>query len=346
MPPQFTRADSLREFLTGVSSDGGSQSNPNLSLGHFYSSTEAVSYGITITNPLTGVSILYAGGGNPVGNGTLTAISTTQMTWQPAGAISPGPPTTFSGTNDVEIVEAANNAGQYLRVQASTPLTPGASTIGLAYLIDNVFGLDDIMPSDALAGIIEYRATMVRNVSSGTVQNLQRWIATLGTVQISDSIVLAASGTGTLATTGSFSTWPVSGWCQIQTSGSLIRELVYYTIRTATQLTVPASGRGLLGTIVAAGSFTDNIYPVPGIAIGIDPTGVQAFGTSIQTIANGLTTPVGVTWNLGITPATGLQIGSLSVSEQVGLWIKRQIPAGAMSGPQFLNQMADSFGAY
>ena len=74
MPEIQTRADSLREYLTGANSDGGTQTNPNLSLGDYRSSTEAVSMLINIVNPVFGLQVTFAAGGNTVGVGTLTAV--------------------------------------------------------------------------------------------------------------------------------------------------------------------------------------------------------------------------------------------------------------------------------
>jgi hypothetical protein len=339
-----TRADSLREYLSGAASAGGAQTVANLSLGNYRSSTEALSYGITLTGALSGVVVQYAAGGNPPGNGVLTAPDATHLVWQPNGN-PPGAPVVFSGVSDLEVVEGVN-PGQYLRVSGTPPFTVGSMTVDLEYLVDNVFGLDDVIIPDALTGITEYRATILRNESAAAVFNLQRWIALLGLRQLSSTTPLPAAGAGMIVTTGSFSTWPASGWCQIQTTGGVLQELVYYTSRTNTALTVPASGRGLLGTAATAGTTMDQVFPVPGIAIGMDPAGIQSAASFIQTIANGTTPPAGVTWNLGLTNDTGLQIGSLPAGQQVGLWIKRQIPAGAKSGPLFLNKTLDSFGAF
>jgi hypothetical protein len=344
VPAQYTRADSLREYLTGASSDGGSQSNPLLSLGNYRSATEALSLGITIINPITGVIVQYAGGANPIGNGILTAIDTSHLTWQPSTATSPGAPAGFTGSADTEIVEADGSPGQYLRITGTTPFSIGVSTVSLSYLADNVFGFDDITIANAASGLNEYRATMIRNEGTGSISSFQRWIATLGTSQTSNIAVLSSSGSGIISTSGSFATWPASGWCQIQTSTGTLKEVVYYTARTLTSLTV--STRGMLGTTATSGAITDSIFPCPGVSIAVDPTGVQSFGADIQSVANANTAPTGVTWNLGLTQSSGLQIGTLAVDQQVGIWMWRQIPPGAVSTPQAVTRLLDSFNAF
>jgi hypothetical protein len=345
MPAQFTHADALREYLTGAGSDGGSQSDPTLSLGNFRSSTEAASLAAQIANALANVTILYAGGGNGAGVGILTATDTTHLTWQPPGASGPGPATAFSGVADVELVEG-QQAGQYLRIQGTTPFTPGQSQITLAWLADDVFALGDVSIANAAAGVSEYRATIARNYSSYPVSSFQRWLGILGTPQVSNAGALGASGSGTIVTAGSLIDWPQSGWCRVETSGNTLRELVYYSARTNTTLTVPAAGRGRFGSTASAGLTTDNIYPVPGAAIAINNAGVQAGGSAIQTIANGTTAPTGVTWNTSIRAATGLQIGTLQAGQQVGLWIWREVPAGLVATPAALIQLLDVFNAY
>jgi hypothetical protein len=345
MSDQYTRGDSVREYQTGVNADGNAQSDVNLSLGNYRSSTLAASLGFVIEDAIPNLTIDFASGANPVGSGLLIAPDDNTLTWKPFGSASAGPSVVI-GTSETKIIEALNNPGAFLRVTALGPFSPTSSNVILSYLINNYFGFSDISVSDATAGVIEYRASIIRNESSSVVSAYQRYIATLGTARASDAGNLAGSGSGTITTTGSLADWPVSGWCQVRNSGGTLKEVVYYSSRTATVLTVPASGRGLLGTSATAGSATDGIFPVPGIAIGIDPTGSAVFGSSIQSVPNRLTAPTGITWNLGVTPAGGLQIGTLAVGRQVGIWMKRHIPAGAISTPFALNRVWDVYNAY
>jgi hypothetical protein len=347
MPAQYTRGDSLYEFLSGSLVDGGPQANPNLSLGGYRSSTEAVSLGVSIANPIPNAVILYACGGNPQGPGQLVALDGYNLTWQPSGASSPGDPVTFAGTNDIQVVEASNAPGQYLRIQAPGPFTPGTSTITLSYLFNNLFGLDNITIAVAASGGNEYRASIVRNQAINAVSGFQRCVALQGTPQVPNLAQL--SGTvvaGTLSTTGSFVDWPSQGWCQVQSSGGTLKEVVYYQSRSSTMLNVPGPGRAQLGTSATAGSASDNIYPVPGCVLGLDPSGVRAFGSGIQSVATANTAPSGVVWNYGVTPATGILVPLIGVNQQIGIWVWRQTPAGMKSTPQILNQYFDEFGAY
>jgi hypothetical protein len=342
---RFSHADALSEWLTGATGDGFAQSNPNLSLGGHRSSTEAASLGITIGSPISGVSVLYAGGANPVGQGVLAAVDPFSLTWQPLGASTAGPPAVFASGTSIQVVEALNAPGQYLRVQGTTPFVVGQQTVTLAYLANNIFGMDNVSIANAIAGISEYRATILRNESSQPISAFQRYVATLGTPQTSNVTFLGASGSGTITTTGSFATWPTTGWCQIRNAGGTLKEIVYYTARTNTVLTIPAAGRAALFTTPQTGASTDLLYPVPGVAIGLDPAGVQSFGAAIQLIP-GTSAPAGVTWNAEVTAAGGLQVAALNPGQQFGVWLWRQIVGGTIATPLALTELLDSFNAF
>lgn len=340
----YSRADALREYLSGAAGDGGSQSDPAASFGGFRSSTEVTTYSIQVTNPLSGVTVNYASGVNQAGIGTLQAVDANTLKWKPSGASRYGAPTIISGTAVDAIVEGPDDPGQYLRVTATTPLSPDVSTITLGYVFNGFFSMPNVLPGDALAGIDHYRASVVKNRSGVPVTDFRRWIGLLGTPRATNAAQLGSSGAGVIQSTADFSDWPLTGWAQIRDSGGTLREVVYYGSRGANILNVIV--RGCLGTTPAAGANTDIAYPVPGIGVAKDGTGVQAGGTGFQTIANANTAPAGVTWNLGITPAGGLSMGNLAAGQEVGMWIWREIPPGSMPQASALNRVIDSFNAY
>lgn len=344
MPDVMTRADALREYLSGAASAGGAQTNPSASLGNHRSSTEVDCLGISIANAVSGVTVDYASAMNGIGTGTLTATDSTHLTWTPPGGTT-GNAVEFSGTES-KLLEGASSPGKFLRVTGTTPFSGGPSTITLTDLFNNFFGMDNIAVADATAGITQYRATLVRNVSTVDVTGFKRYIASLGTQRTSDAAWLSGSGSGTITTTGSLADWPDEGWAQVRNSGGTLKEVVYYTSRNGTTLTIPAAGRGLLGTSATAGANTDTITPVPGIALAIDTEGVVAGTEAIQTIASQTTAPASVTWNLGITAGGGLNIGTLTPGQQVGIWIRRHIPAGAIATPKAINRVVNTFTAF
>lgn len=339
----LTHADSLREYLTGAGSDGAAQINPSLSLGNFRSSIEAVSLGIEVLTPISSVYALYAGGECDAGDGVLTAVDSNNLTWQPPNGTQGSAVNWTDGVQATRILEGGSSYGSYLRVTAEAPFTPGRSVIRLSKLYNSIFGFDTLTPSQATAGLSHYRATMLRNESLQLVSAFARWIGQLGTQRVSNTTQLSGAGAGSIATSSSLADWPSVGFCQVRSSVGTLKEVVYYTSRTSTTLTVPVAGRGLLGTSATAGVNTDLIYSVPGVAIGIDAAGVQTFGAAIQTIASQATAPIGITWNLGVTLAGGIQIPTINPNQQVGIWVWRHMPAGSVATPSAAVKFQDSF---
>ena len=343
MPSEKTRADGLRDYLTGASSDGGGQTDPDASLGNYRSSTQAVSMEITVTNAISNISVDFAGGGNDVGAGTLDVVDVNTLQWkQYGGAYGPTVPIL---NGETKVIESDGDTGAFVRVTRSSAVDlTGSATVTLARERNNLYGMDDVSSAETTAGDSEYRGLIMVNESLTSAYTLFRYIGELATEAVSDGGQLGLSGAGTITTTGSFSDWPENGFCHIKT-GATTREIVYYSERTEFILTVPAAGRELLGTTAAAGQAADTIHCVPGIAIAIDTDGVTAGGAAIQTIANESTAPTTVSWVTGITAATGVDVGTVATTEQVGFWIWREIPAGMASTNQRINTILDSFDA-
>jgi hypothetical protein len=299
-----------------------------------------------IQNPIANLTVNFASGGNLYGQGTLTATDGTHLKWADSGGVF-GALESFN-PSDTKIVEGADG-GRYLRISCTgAPFSIGSSQITLNSAVNNVYGMGSVSIAQAAAGISQYRGIIAKCKNAGGIQNLRKWLAELAIQQVSDVGHLGGAGAGTIKTSGTFTGWPASGYAQIY-NGATLREIVYYSsISTTTvsndTLNVPANGRALLGSSAAAGNAADTIHSVSGCAIAIDPAGVTAPG-AIETIANETTAPAGVTWNTGITAASGLQIGTMASNQQVGIWIWRQIPAGAIVSPLVFDRFLTSFDA-
>ena len=342
MPAEKTRADGLRDYLTGAASDGGAQTDPDASLGNYRSSTEAVSMDVTVTNAIANITIEFAGGGNAIGAGTLEAVDANTLKWKDlGGAYGPSVPIL---NGETKILEAEDDTTAFIRITRTSAVDiTGTATLTMAVSRNNVFGLDDASSAESVAGDTEYRAIILVNDSISSVFNLYRYIGELATEAISDGSQLAASGAGTITTTDTLSDWPESGFCHIK-NGTATREIVYYSERTNYALTVPLAGREMFETTAGAGAASDTIHCVPNIAIGIDPDGVTAGGAAIQTIADESTAPADtVTWVTGITAATGVDVGTMTTTQHAGFWIKREIPAGMSSTAKNYVLIRDSF---
>lgn len=346
MPDVMTRGDSLREYLTGAASAGGAQTDPNASLGNHRSSTEAPSLGISIASAIANITVDFASGGNELGAGSLECTGANTLKWKDFGGSFGDVVTIANGES--KILEASGRPGAFIRITrtSATALIAGTATVTLTQLINNLFGFDDVSSAEATSGDAEYRASMVQNVSAGSVLNFKRWLKKLGTSRVSAAGQLSGSGSGTISiSSGNFDDWPASGWCRVETSAGSLREIVYYASRTSSALTVPAAGRGRLGTSATAGASTDLIHAVPGCRIAKDTEGVVASTEAIQTIANEGTAPASVSWATGIIAAEGLDIGTMTTTQQIGIWIHRDTPAGAVSTTLASHVFENSFDA-
>lgn len=347
MPNEKSHADSIRVFLTGADTDGGAQAAPNSSLGKNRSSTLAKFLGDTITDPISNITVDFCSGANGAGNGALTATGNDELKWTPPGGTQGAGVTILNG--ETKILEAGNSEPEkYIRVsRTSTANLTGTATVALADEFNNIIGFDNVTSAEAAAGDTEYRCLCFKNEASSEVKSVKAWVGTLGTQRVSATTQLPASGAGTIAiSAGDFTDWPDSGFCRIQTSAAALKEIVYYASRTSTILTVPAAGRGLLGTSATAGAATDTVDAVAGIRIAKEAPASQPDGAfTDKTVAGEGSQPSGLTWRSGIIAAEGADIGDLTAGYIYGLWIERVVPAGATAEASVLNLIEWSFDA-
>lgn len=269
MSNTYTRADALRLYLTGAATNGGYQSDSDLALGHYRSSVEAEFLGVAADGLAANLTIEYASGGNGTGTGALACTGDNTLTWTPPGG-TVGPAVTIA-SGETKIIEG-ENPDQFLRVtRTSAVALTGTASVTLTDVFNNVVGMDNVAGGEALTGATALRALCLRNLSGSDVLSVRAALGTLATQRVSGAVQLAASGAGAIQlTTGNFDDWPDTGWCLVRTAGGAVREAVYYTARTSTELTVPAAGRGLLGTSATAGEATDTLDAIPGYRVAFE----------------------------------------------------------------------------
>lgn len=339
-----TRADSLGFYLTGASSDGGTQTDPLAALGNYASSTEVISRVATISNAVANISIVYIAGANPTGNGTLTAVDANTVAWTAPGGTQ-GPSVAISNGQTV-VLEDGTDSSRYIRVTrtAATAISGGPATVTLATALNNSLVGADVTTAEQAAGRTEYFAVMLKNRNTSQINAVYAMIGQLGTARISGNTQLGSSGAGSLiVNVGNFDDWPTTGFCRIETNAGALREIVYYSSRTSSTLSVPSWGRGLLGTSAAAGASTDNIYAVPGMRIA--PEAPSPNPGPIQTIASKTSVPSGRTWATGINSTLGVNIGNMAAGAEYGLWIENTVIAGQISTLIDLGALAFQFTA-
>ena len=348
MPTDGTRADSLQWRHTGAATHEAAQATADNSLGkHIAAAANEIEVlSATRSSPITGdITVDYVGGANGEGSGTLAAKSTDSLAWTAPGGTEGTAVTILNG--ETKILEDGADPTKYVRVsRTSTTGLSGSETVVLADPFNNAVGFDNVSSAEATAGDNEYRCLGCKNRNANDVTNIVVWVATIGTQVLSDGGQLSASGAGTITTTGSFADWPESGFCRINTGSDTLREIVYYSSRTATALTVPSTGRAMLGTTAVAGASTDKIYAVPPVRIGIVAPDSQPSGEFVDNTAAGEgTAPSGIVFSQPITQTDGLSIGTLTTGQIYGLWIHREVPASQQALASILHHIKVGFDA-
>lgn len=333
-----TAVDALGFYLSGAYSDGATQELPDSCLGGYRSNVEVrrLDFLVRINMPLLRVD--WVSGSNALGDGDLLAQGANSVAWQPANGTLGTSVTIANGESKLIVGGTKEDAIRVTRL--STRAMHGLMRLALLPVFNDLIGMDNVTSAEALAGLNTYRAGFLYNHGASDITGIKIWIKTLGTQRVTGTAQLSGSGSGTIttATANGFADWPTSGWAHIKNAGTT-REIVYYTSRTATSLTVPAAGRARLGTSAGAGAGTDTIDAVPGIRIGFEAPSSSA----IQTIANDATAPTGITWNAQTTSAAGLSLATLTAGSGYGLWIHRELPAGMVAGAHIENAINIEF---
>ena len=328
MAIEGVHADSLRWMKTGAASHDGAQPNANDSIGNYKSNSRLQFLGIAIADAIANLTVDFAAGENGLGTATLQCTGNDTVKYTPPNGTA-GPEVTILN-GETRILEGGDDEREkFIQITRDTadPLS-GTATLTFTDVLNNVFALDNVDTDEAAAGSKKYRCFSLENISSGPVKNIKCFLGTLGTDLVSGTTQLPASGAGTIKiATGTMADWPVSGFCKIKTSAGALRENVYYTDRTVSELTVPAAGRELLGTTASAGLATDKIYPVCGVRIGKEAPTAQPDG-HYTVIANEDEYPGDMGWLTGLVSDTGLDIGNIESGEQYGVWIEREVPVG------------------
>jgi len=329
--------DGIRCYLSGAASDGGAQSDPSAALGNYRSSTRAESLGFLYGGTLRDVTIDHVSGANGPGTASLIAVGANALTYAAPGG-SQGDSVTILNGETRAVFDGSDPAKFVTVTRATATDLAGAATLTLVRQFNNLFGFDNVPSGEASAGEDYYRCAIIKNhLEYEAAPRL--YIHPLGAYpRYSNVAQLPASGAGTIETSGgaygTFADWPETGWCRIAHMG--LREVVYYTSRTDLILTVPAAGRARLGSSSSAGMGNDPLMPIPGIRFGIEAPSSQPAGY-VQTIANEKTAPSAISWNVPINYSNSLALGPLPASHIVGLWIHREIPAGAVAEPRLQN---------
>jgi len=319
--------DALGLYLSGADSDGGDQPDPRAALGNYRSATEAKLMGGLISNPIKPVVINKIFGSNGEGIGTIRTDQNGSWYYTAPGGSEGSGVTVPDGESRIL---QSSDTDKLVRVSRDGAVDVSSSmTIQQMEAFDNIFSLGNVATADRAAGVNRYTAVMMRAHGDHGVLAIQIYIGELGTSHTTSGQVLSGAGAGHIGLqTGNFNDWPPVGFAQVRDNAGTLKEIIFYDQKNVNTLTIGnASYRGLLGTSATAGASDDTIHAVPGIRIA----GEAADGSNkIQTIADVNTAPAAVSWNTSITAAAGIQIASIDVDRNHGLWIQSAIPTNCV----------------
>jgi len=343
MASEKTAADALRAYLTGVWSTGGVQRDPDASLGLYRSNVEVQRLGFQVTNPVANLRIDFVSGWNGAGTGVLKAPTADTLTWTPPSGTE-GAAVTITNGQTMVLEAGDSEPDKYLRVtRTSASDLTGTATITLAEDFNNCVGFDDVSSAEAAAGDLEYRC--IAFYAWAAVTSLKCFLGLVGTAA---AVNVTGYSTGAVTVTAAgtvpYADWPVSGFVENEDTG----EVMYYTSRTATALTVPAAGRDMWDEtgggagVGMAGDEDDVLNPIPGIRIAKEAPTASAFSDST---ADEDTQPGGLTWEhpTAVDDGDVIDIGSLAEDAIYGLWIERIVPVGQVATPELDNYVRWQF---
>lgn len=326
MADVLTGPDSLRFYHSGASSDGGSQSDESLSLGNYRAGDEIQCYeDVTLAGGTEG-TIDFIAGFNGEGTGNIKFEANDKVYWKGPNNGYGSAVTIAQSETKVVIDDSGSSYIRFTRTQAGN-FSDRNEDITLTAKANNLIGIRDTTEDDCKIDHTIARCIVVKNVhASDDLDELEFSCENNGTYQISDAEQLPATGAGLIGTSGSFATWPASGWACVQhldlAGPSLQIEIVYYFARTASELFVSSAGRGRFGTMPMSGSDDDNILNISGILLGMEAPSAQPDGyfTNISEYGE-YTRPAGVDFPTITLGGFNLSVGTLSAGEIYALWI-------------------------
>lgn len=334
--PGRLEAAALRFWLSGAGSDGGSQVDPDAALGNYRSSTEVAPLGFRVVEGVYGLRVVMASGRNAVGPvGGYSADGAGKVAFVAPEATATGSAYAAAQGTAMTAFDATdrNQWLRLLRVTAAAPVGSGTLRFGPAFR--QLVGMGDTFDASAVSATNRYRALFLAVAGYAAALNVVAWLDPLGDQVVTSAAQLGASGAGTIGgATDCFIGWPKTGCCQVRRTNDALRETVWYSSRTDSVLTVPSTGRAMLGTSASAGDPAETVVPVPPYALAWEAAGSTS--GPVQTIASESTAPTGRTWVAGYEEDNGLAIGAIGAGGGHGaLWLWRQIPPDCTAGHRF-----------
>ncbi len=347
MADEHTGPDAIRVYHTGASSHNAAQTDPDLSIGNYKSSSEASNVAWSETDLPANLTVEYIGGNTALGDGTLSFPTVNSVKYTPPGGTIGAEVAIANG--ETKIVRGGGAYyDQYVRLErTSTDDLTGPATLTITDTDNNAVGFDNVNATDQAADYDDYRCLAYCNDSAISVQNFKFWLQTLGTQRVSATQFLPDSGAGYIEiASGTFDDWPESGCVRISNAAGTIKEVAYYTSRTSTVLTVPAVGRDVVDSADSTeqvGLATDLVDAVPCIEIGPDDAGVQTTGAGSNPGDEETAPTPTPTWKIPITETEAISVGTIASGSHIKLWKHRTNIAGATEGVGFIHDVIHKY---
>lgn len=341
----------VKIFLSKATVDGGVQTNPNLSLGGFRSSTELLNKKNAVKPApatIAGVTINFASVANVDGNGTLTyTAATKELQWTPPGGTIG---TAVAFTVNATKVIYGSDISMFVEVTvtfASLPVANQTDTIAI--------NKKSASAPVTITGVRINWASLQNDNASGTLtytaatKELQ-WTPPGGT--IGAPVAFTVNGTNVLEggnnklksieVTVTTASLPVANASEPIAISSAVGSLLNNAFDDVSSAEASAGDTEYRAFLIKNTHDTETLNspiriwipqntPAAGdtFEIAIEAPSAQPTG-SIQSIANESTAPVGLTFSAPTTEATGILLPiSLAAGQIYGLWQKRIVTAGA-----------------
>jgi len=331
MAAEFSGAASLVPYQSGGASDGAATpTDPDLSIGNYRTSNVVPPFTMSHASPVDYLTTDVISAECGEGDHTIKANTSDTVSFAADGGAEGAEVTILNG--ETKVITDLNNANKWARV-SRTSASPMANTqvTTTTWKANNAVGMDDVTSAERSAGESEYRLVVWKNESSSAVTDVNLYLASLGTTRATSTAQLGASGGGTITVGGVLTDWPTSGICRIEDSGGTLRENVYYSSISGSDIIVPAAGRAWGVSTSTAGQATDTVTPTPGIEIAHQAHSSDQYDAP----ADAYTAPTTPTFSTPIS-ATGsdvIAIGTVAAGGHLGVWTHREIVACATTTP-------------
>ena len=270
MPTTMTVVDSLGLYHTGAGAAGQTQYDEALCLGGERAGNEVKLLGFLPDSPIPPLRVDWISPANTSpGTGYISSPTGTTLRYKGPDSDTYGTAVTIA-EGETKVLEDGESTNVAVRVtweagynadELGNPFD--AMSLAVAKVYNSPIGMDNVTNAQSVAGQANYRAIMLRAHGSNALTNVYARLEPFGSTVVSGVAQLPGSGAGTIQTASTIAaTVPWKGWARITDAGAL-REVVYYSSRTTTTLTVPANGRARLGTSTWAGTATDVITFIP-----------------------------------------------------------------------------------